>query len=808
MKVSYNYLKKFIDFEINPNQLGDMLTSTGLEVESIEKIEAIKGGLEGLVIGQVIDCQKHPDADKLSVTKVDVGQENYLDIVCGASNIRIGQKVIVATVGATLYPTVGESFVIKRSKIRGAVSEGMICAEDEIGIGSSHEGIIVLQTELPLGTAAIKHFKLEPDFVIEIGLTPNRADAASHFGVARDIKAITHLPIKLPDVSGFNLGKIPHSINLSVENMEACPRFCGLEIQGVEIKESPQWLKNFLNTIGINSINNIVDISNYVCHFLGQPMHIFDADEIAGNKVIVKIPEKDIEIVTLDGVERKLSGYDLAVCNANKPMAIAGVFGGNKSGVKTETKNIFLEVAYFNPDFIRKTANFHSLKTDASFRYERGTDPNMPPFAIKLAALMVKELAGGEFCDLLIDNYPNPIPNFEILLKFKNINRLIGKTLDPELIISILNSLEITVMEKSQEFLRVSVPPYRVDVTREADLIEEVLRIYGFENVELSDYLNSDFISDFQENGEENLRIKLSESLASVGFNEIQTLSIIKPSQNVWLNSGNDSGVIKLLNPLSEELSEMRQSLLFSGLNAIQYNINRKNRDVKVFEFGRTYFNASLDSNVKVKENKVLSIWMTGNTHSESWAQKSNALSFQNLNQAVSLVLSQMRISKPEAVVTKNEIFAFGKDYVLRNKVLVSFGLINKNLLQKADLKQPVFYAEFDWALLMKMYSVEVKFFEIPKYPEVRRDLSLVLEKSVKFEDIKRIAFATEKKILKSVNVFDVYTGDKLKESQKSYSVSFVLQDQEKTLNETQIEKTMDRFMLSFEKEIGAIIRK
>ncbi len=808
MKVSYNYLKKFIDFEINPNQLGDMLTSTGLEVESIEKIEAIKGGLEGLVIGQVIDCQKHPDADKLSVTKVDVGQENYLDIVCGASNIRIGQKVIVATVGATLYPTVGESFVIKRSKIRGAVSEGMICAEDEIGIGSSHDGIIVLQTELPVGTAAIKHFKLEPDFVIEIGLTPNRADAASHFGVARDIKAVTHLDLNLPDVSGFKLGKIPHSINLSVENMEACPRFCGLEIQGIEVKESPQWLKNFLNTIGINSINNIVDISNYVCHFLGQPMHIFDADEIAGNKVIVKIPEKDIEIVTLDGVERKLSGYDLAVCNANKPMAIAGVFGGNKSGVKTETKNIFLEVAYFNPDFIRKTANFHSLKTDASFRYERGTDPNMPPFAIKLAALMVKELAGGEFCDLLIDNYPNPITNFEILLKFKNINRLIGKTLDPELIISILNSLEITVLEKSQEFLRVSVPPYRVDVTREADLIEEVLRIYGFENVELSDYLNSDFISDFQENGEENLRIKLSESLASAGFNEIQTLSIIKPSQNVWLNSGNDSGVIKLLNPLSEELSEMRQSLLFSGLNAIHYNINRRSRDVKVFEFGRTYFNASLDSNIKVKENKVLSIWMTGNTHSESWAQKSNALSFQNLNQAVSLVLSQMRISKPGAVVTKNEIFAFGKDYVLRNKVLVSFGLINKNLLQKADLKQPVFYAEFDWALLMKMYTVEVKFFEIPKYPEVRRDLSLVLEKSVKFEDIKRIAFATEKKILKSVNVFDVYTGDKLKESQKSYSVSFVLQDQEKTLNETQIEKTMDRFMLTFEKEIGAIIRK
>ena len=808
MKVSYNYLKKFIDFEINPNQLGDILTSTGLEVESIEKIEAIKGGLEGLVIGQVIDCQKHPDADKLSVTKVDVGQENYLDIVCGASNIKEGQKVIVATVGATLYPTVGESFVIKRSKIRGAVSEGMICAEDEIGLGTSHDGIIVLHTELPVGTAAIMHFNLEPDYVIEIGLTPNRADAASHFGVARDIKAVTHLELKLPDVSGFKLGKIPHRINLSVENLEACPRFCGLEIQGVEVKESPQWLKNFLNTIGINSINNIVDISNYVCHFLGQPMHIFDADEITGNKVIVKIPEKDDEIVTLDGVERKLSGYDLAVCNANKPMAIAGVFGGNRSGVKVETKNIFLEVAYFNPDFIRKTANFHSLKTDASFRYERGTDPNMPPFAIKLAALMVKELAGGEFCDLLIDNYPNPIPNFEILLKFKNINRLIGKTLDPELIISILNSLEIAVLEKSQEFLKVSVPPYRVDVTREADVIEEVLRIYGFDNVELSDHLNSDFISDFQEKGEENLRIKLSETLASVGFNEIQTLSIIKPSQNEWLNSSNDSGVIKLLNPLSEELSEMRQSLLFSGLNAIHYNINRRSRDIKVFEFGRTYSNVSSDSNIKVKENKVLSIWMTGNKNSESWDQKSTAISFQNLNQAVSLVLSQMKIQKPETIVTKNEMFAFGKEYMLRNKVLVSFGLINNKLLLKADIKQPVYYAEFDWSLLMKLYSVEVKFVEIPKYPEVRRDLSLVLEKSVKFEDIKRIAFATEKKLLKSLNVFDVYTGDKLKENQKSYSVSFVLQDQEKTLNEVQIEKTMDRFMLTFEKEIGAIIRK
>jgi phenylalanyl-tRNA synthetase beta chain len=488
MKISYNQLKTLIDFDHNPEKLGEILTNTGLEVEGIEKLDAVKGGLEGLVIGHVVSCEKHPDADKLSVTKVDVGADTLLDIVCGAPNVAAGQKVIVALVGATLYPTSGEAFTIKKSKIRGAVSEGMLCAEDEIGLGQSHAGILVLDTELPVGSPVATYFNLEPDYVIEIGLTPNRADAASHLGVARDIKAVSDTAIRMPDVSMFALGSSSATIDLSVEDSEACPRFCGLEIKNIEVKESPDWLKRFLNSIGVNSINNIVDITNYVCHYLGQPMHIFDADAIAGNKIIVKCPSAGTELTTLDGTSRKLNGTDLAICNTDGPMAIAGVFGGLNSGVKPTTKNVFLEVAYFNPVSIRKTASKHGLKTDASFRYERGTDPNMPPFAIKFAANLVQELAGGDICDKMFDIYPNPIQNFEIDLKVKNIDRLLGKKLGEELILDILAKLDISLISKSDGLLKVSVPPYRVDVTREADVVEEILRIYGFENIELSEH--------------------------------------------------------------------------------------------------------------------------------------------------------------------------------------------------------------------------------------------------------------------------------------------------------------------------------
>lgn len=806
MKISYNQLKTLIDFDHNPEKLGEILTNTGLEVEGIEKLDAVKGGLEGLVIGHVVSCEKHPDADKLSVTKVDVGADTLLDIVCGAPNVAAGQKVIVALVGATLYPSSGEAFTIKKSKIRGAVSEGMLCAEDEIGLGQSHAGILVLDTELPVGSPVATYFNLEPDYVIEIGLTPNRADAASHLGVARDIKAVSDTAIRRPDVSRFALGSSSATIDLSVEDSEACPRFCGLEIKNIEVKESPNWLKRFLNTIGVNSINNIVDITNYVCHYLGQPMHIFDADAIAGNKIIVKCPSAGTELTTLDGTSRKLNGTDLAICNTDGPMAIAGVFGGLNSGVKPTTKNVFLEVAYFNPVSIRKTASKHGLKTDASFRYERGTDPNMPPFAIKFAANLVQELAGGDICDKMFDIYPNPIQNFEIDLKLNNIDRLLGKKLGEELILDILAKLDISLISKSEGILKVSVPPYRVDVTREADVVEEILRIYGFDNIELSEHLSSDFIAAFPEKDPETLKIKLSEALAAQGFNEIQSLSIVKPLDNQWLEQ--QDTVVKLLNPLSEELSEMRQSLLFSGLNALVYNVNRRNKDLKFFEFGRTYTKNSVDGQTKVKENKVLGVWMSGNISSESWMQKTSAINFHHLSQVVSQILILMKVKKIDSNETANQAFSYGLEHVVRNKVLVKFGLVNQTLAAQADLKQQTFYAEFDWDLLCKLYTLENKFVEIPKYPEVRRDLSLVLNKSVKFDQIKKAAFNTEKKLLKSINVFDVYQGDKLPEDQKSYSVSFILQDEEKTLNDQQIDKAMQKLMGVFESEVGAVIRK
>ncbi len=807
MKISYNQLKTLIKIDQSPEELGKILTSTGLEVEGIEKIEQVEGGLEGVVIGEVKTCEKHPDADKLNLTTVDAGQGELLNIVCGAPNVAAGQKVIVALIGAKLYPTEGEPFVIKKSKIRGAASEGMLCAEDEIGLGHSHAGIMVLDTDLPNGTPAIKYLELEPDYMIEIGLTPNRADAASHFGVARDIKAVSGETIVLPDTSSFVAGETKGSIEVSVENNTDCPRFCGLEIRGVEVKESPEWLKAFLRTIGVNSINNIVDITNYICHYLGQPMHIFDADQIDGKQLIVKTPEKDTLVTTLDGTERKLSGYDLAICNASGPMAIAGVFGGINSGVKAETKNIFLEVAYFNPSAVRKTASFHGLKTDASFRYERGTDPNMPPFAIKVAALLVKELAGGQIADI-IDVYPDPVQDFEITLKYKNINRLIGKTLDAGLIRKILESLDIKVVSEDAETLKVNVPPYRVDVQREADVIEEILRIYGFENVEESAYLQSDFISNFPVNDPDDLKIRLSELLSSRSFHEIQTLSIVKPSENQALKESVKGGEVKLLNPLSEELSVMRQGLLFSGLNALAYNINRRSRDLKFFEFGRSYHRQVTDQGSKIKESKVLGVWLTGNKNAETWKSKSESVSFYDLSELVKVILESMKISGFKTSETQSSLFEYGVSYLYKNKEIVSFGSVHPSNLKFADVKQQVFYAEFDWDLLTKSYTPEVKFTEIPKYPEVRRDLSLVVDKAVKFSQIEALASSAERKLLKSVNLFDIYEGDKLEAGKKAYAVSFTLLDEEKTLNDTLIDKTMQRLMGAFEKELGAIIRK
>ncbi|GGD70411.1 phenylalanine--tRNA ligase beta subunit [Emticicia aquatilis] len=810
MKISYNWLKGLIDIQESAEEIGKLLTATGLEVEGIEEIESIKGGLKGFVVGEVLTCETFMVKEKqLSLTTVSIGAETPSTIVCGAANVRAGQKVIVATLGTTIYFEDGKSFVIEKRKVYGHPSEGMICAEDEIGTGHSHDGILVLDTDLPNGTPAIEYFKsigksFEADYQIEIGLTPNRADAASHLGVARDLRAVLGREIKMPSIENFKPVSQTTDFQISLENTEACPRFCGLEIRGITVKESPEWLKNALLAIGLNPISNIVDITNYICHTLGQPMHAFDADEVKGHKIVVRVPEKGTKFTTLDGTERTLSGSDLMVCNAEEPMAIAGVFGGQKSGIKNSTQNVFLEVAYFSPVWVRRTATFHGLKTDASFRYERGTDPNMPPFAIRLAAVLIQELAGGEIIGEPIDVYPNPIANFGITVKHKNISRLIGKNLDDRLIHKILKSLDIEILSDNGSEMQVSVPPYRVDVTREADVIEEILRIYGFDNIELSETLQTDFLSSFAEKDADKLQFRIIELLAANGFNEIQTLSITRPAYNQALEATAKGETVTLLNPLSEELSVMRSSLLLTGMESVAYNINRRQKDLNLFEFGRSYFK----KDDKYKENKHLGVWMTGNRQSESWASPSTPLAFHDLALVVQKVLKAMKVVKFDTQEADSSVFQYGLTYLINKKPVVSLGLVKPQLTKLADVKQAVFYADFDWEYLLKQYSGKVAFVEIPKFPEVRRDLSLVIDSEVKFEQVSAIAAKTEKNLLQSINAFDVYAGEKLGEGKKSYSVSFTLIDKEKTLTDDVIDKTMQRLIAAYEKELGAVIRK
>ncbi|UTA66481.1 phenylalanine--tRNA ligase subunit beta [Emticicia sp. 21SJ11W-3] len=810
MKISYNWLKSLIDIQESPEEIGKLLTGTGLEVEGIEEIESVKGGLKGFVIGEVLTCEPFTVKEKqLSLTTVDIGAAEASTIVCGAANVRAGQKVVVATLGTTIYFADGKSFTIEKRKVYGHPSEGMICAEDEMGIGTSHDGILVLDTDLPNGTPAAQYFKMEPDYQIEIGLTPNRADAASHFGVARDLKAVLGREVTLPSVDKFAVSAQKTDFTVTVENTEACPRFCGLEIQGVTVQESPDWLKKRLLAIGLNPINNIVDITNYVCHTLGQPMHAFDADEVKGKQIIVRVPEKGTKFVTLDGTERTLSGYDLMVCNAEEPMAIAGVFGGQKSGIKSGTTNIFLEVAYFSPVWVRRTATFHGLKTDASFRYERGTDPNMPPFAIRFAALLVQELAGGTILDGVIDHYPKPIENLEIQVKHKHINRLIGKNLDDDLIKTILESLDIKVLTDDAFEMTVSVPPYRVDVTREADVIEEILRIYGFDNIELSEHLQADFLSGFPDKDADKLQMRLIELLAANGFNEIQTLSITKPAYNEAIQSLAKGGQVTLLNPLSEELSVMRQSLLLTGMESVAYNINRRQKDLKLFEFGRAYFTKQEEGqDKKYKESKHLGLWLSGNQQSETWLAGSNPVTFHDMALAVQKVLKAMKVTKFDTQDANSPVFQYGLTYLINKKPVVSLGLVKPSIARLADVKQAVFYADFDWEYLLKQYSEKVNYVEIPKFPEVRRDLSLVIDSATSFDQVSAIANKTERNLLKAVNVFDIYEGEKLGEGKKSYSVSFILLDKDKTLTDEVIDKTMQRLIAAYEKELSAVIRK
>ena len=804
MKISLNWLKDFIELNEDSKVISEVLTDTGLEVEGLENFEEIEGGLEGLVIGEVLTCDRHPDADKLSLTTVDIGLEEPSPIVCGAPNVAKGQKVIVATVGATLYPEGGESFKIKKAKIRGEVSLGMICAEDEIGLGQSHDGIMVLDTDLPNGTPAKDYFKPESDTIIEIGLTPNRADGASHYGVARDLKAAFRRPTIFPDLSEFKIDNQLNPIEVVVENFEACPRFSGLTISNLTIKESPKWLKNRLKAIGLSPINNVVDATNYVLHGLGQPLHAYDLADVNGNKIVVKTLPNGTKFTTLDEKERELTDKDLMVCDASKGMCIGGVFGGINSGVKDSTTAIFLEAAYFSADWVRNTSTRHGIKTDASFRFERGTDPNMTVHALKYAALLIKELAGGEITSELIDIYPSPIADFEIDVKYKNIDRLIGKHIPQERVKEILEDLDISVNGESDLGFRAIVPPYRVDVTREADIIEEILRIYGYNNVELEEHYGADYLAAFPAPDKDKIQSKTTDFLAAQGFNEIISNSLTNPDYvsktELWDSEKN----VEVLNKLSEDLGVLRQSMVFSGLESLKYNINRKQTNLKFFEFGRIY----TMENAKYNEVEQLAVFLTGDQNDESWNVDKKSNDFYSISSTVHKILDKFSVDEFDSVPTSNPIFEYGLDISKDGQLLVSFGKLIKKVQKVAEVTQEVFYAEFDWEKMLKLYGTKILYKPVPKFPEVRRDLSLVLDEQVRFQEILDIAKQESKKLIKRINVFSVYKGESIGAGKKSYALSFILQDEHKTLNDKAIDKTMNGLIASFEKDLNAIIRK
>jgi len=813
MKISYNWLKQYIDIPESAEEIGKTLTSTGLEVESVEPHETIKGGLKGLVIGEVLTCTKHPNADKLSVTTVNVGAENPLHIVCGAPNVAAGQKVVVAVPGATVYPTKGEPFTIKATKIRGEQSEGMICAEDEIGLGESHAGIIVLNTTVPNGTPASTFYKIESDYVLEIGLTPNRADAASHIGVARDVRAAKKRTLKFPSVENFKVDNTTLTIPVKVENTEACPRYSAVTISGVVVGESPDWLKGRLHSIGLSPINNVVDITNFVLHELGQPLHAFDADEITGKQVIVKTLPAGTKFKTLDGKERALAASDLMICNTEEGMCIAGVFGGIKSGVSAKTKNIFLESACFSPNFIRKTGIHHQLKTDASFRFERGTDPNNTVYALKRAALLIKEIAGGVISSEIVDVYPAKIENKNIEVKDKNVNRLIGKVIPHEEIFSILENLDIKVTDKKQESFTVSVPPYRVDVLQEADVVEEILRIYGFNNIELSDIAGTDYLADFPTKDINGFRKILGEMLAGNGFHEILTNSLTNAAYQLKHNLTFAGTPVEILNKLSEEQGILRQTMLFTGLEVCAHNINRKQRDVKVFEFGKIYWkNESADAkaavDVRYREDERLALYMSGNAETENWQNKTRAVTYYDIAQQVSQILQKVSINDVKLEKLDDPLLDFGMRIMVGKTEIGKLGKVKTILTKDFGIKQEIFYADLSAALLFKSASPKFVVTEVPKFPEVRRDLSLVLDKQIAFAEIKELVLATEKQLIKEIIAFDVYEGDKLPEGKKAYALGFTLLNESKTLTDEEIDATMTKLMGAFEQKLKAVIRK
>ncbi|GAB3305452.1 phenylalanine--tRNA ligase subunit beta [Hymenobacter tenuis] len=811
MKISLDWLRTLIPTDKPAEEIGQLLTGSGLEVEGIEELESVPGGLRGLVLGTVLTCEKHPDADKLSLTTVDVGDETPRQIVCGAANVRAGLKVVVALEGAMLYPAQGEPFKIKKSKIRGEASEGMICAEDEIGLGTSHAGIMELDTDLPNGTPAADYFGLGSDSVFEIGLTPNRADAASHYGVARELRALLRQPCHLPDISKFHAPtEAAQNIRVTLEDATAAPRYAGLLLENVQVGPSPEWLQRRLRSIGLSPINNVVDITNFVLHELGQPLHAFDADQITGNHIRVKRAEAGERFITLDGLERTLRSEDLVIADANgAPMALAGVFGGKTSGVSDATTRVFLESAYFSPAAVRKTGQTHQLKTDASFRFERGTDPHMVPIALKRAALLLQEVAGATVAAPVVDEYPTHISHTPVRLRLPRVEKLVGQFIAPERIRQILTDLDILISEEltddagHAEWI-LSVPPHKVDVTREADIIEEILRIYGYNHVALRPHNSASYLAKFPNPDPEVIRQNTARLLSGQGFSEIITNSITN-SLYFEKEGETNEALVRLLNFNSAELNVLRPTLLHSGLEVVRHNVNRRQRDLKLYEFGKTYRQLG---NGQYEEHNKLVIYLTGNTSAETWQQKSDKATYHQLAGAVQQVLASLGFPAPTSQPVQHPYLAGGLTLLAQNQPVAQLGAVSGVVLKKMDVSQPVWYAELDWDWLMRKYKNSLVARELPKFPEVRRDLSLVVNKTVTFDQLQQIARRTEKKLLQQVNVFDVYEGENLGSDKKSYSVSFLLQDPTQTLTDQAIDGVMQRLIQQFEQHAGAVIRR
>ncbi len=808
MKISYNWLKQFLQVNWETSKTSELLTDLGLEVEGVETIESIKGSLEGIVIGEVLTCVQHPNADRLKITTVDLGLEIPVQIICGAPNVASGQKVPVATIGTTLYDDKGAAFKIKKGKIRGEESHGMICAEDELGLGTSHEGIMVLDKKLKPGTPAAEVFDIETDHVFEIGLTPNRADAMSHYGVARDFRAglIQHginLELITPSVSDFHVDERRLRFDIEVENKDLAQRYCGISIVDIEVKDSPEWIQNNLKAIGILPKNNVVDITNYVLHELGQPLHAFDANKIKGNKVLVKTLKSGTKFTTLDSIERELHAEDIMICDGeSNPICIAGVFGGEKSGVTDKTTSIFLESAYFNPVAIRKTAKRHALNTDASFRFERGIDINFTKYALKRAALLIKEYANGKIASDVMDFYPEKIEDFQVFLSYENAFRLIGQEIDKETIKNILASLEIKINSETEGGLGLTIPSYRVDVQREADIIEEILRVYGYNNIKFSHKLNSSI--SFNTNKEVTLENSIANQLTNLGFNETMANSLTKEEYITFSENLKSEFNVTMLNPLSNELKVMRQSLLFSGLESISYNINRKNSSLKLYEFGKTYHKYERG----YQEDKHLTLFVSGAKTKDSWTHVSKNSDFFYLKGIVMSILERIGVTNLKTSPVKSDLFSEGIAFSLGKNKLVEFGVINKRVLKEFGIKQEVLFADFDWKSLNEISGKKkIKVSSLLKFPSVKRDLALLIDEKVTFKEIYNLSFQVERNLLKDVGLFDVYQGDKLPEGKKSYAVSFVLQDSNKTLKDAQIDKIMQKLQQSFEKNLEAVLR-